>query len=125
MSLQFVYIAVGILGLYRWLDGGEKHGTLRISRISILSAIYLGIFITTAVAALSVYLRRIQDAAPFLAASTAVLSICAQYLLTKNILENWWLWILTDAISVGLYVYKSLMLTTVLYFVFLAMCTIG
>src|SRR5882762_9496262 len=43
MSLQFIYIALGILGLYRWLYGGEKHGTLRISRISITSTIYLGI----------------------------------------------------------------------------------
>ena len=125
MSLQFVYIALGCLGLYRWLYGGEKRDGLRISRINLKTAIYLLILVVVAVSSLTIYLRRVQDAAPFLDACTAALSICAQYLLTKKILENWWLWIVTDAISVGLYLYKSLSLTALLYLVFLAMCITG
>jgi len=125
MSLQFVYIALGCLGLYRWLYGGKELDGLRIIRIDAKTAILLSIFIMAVVGALTIYLRRVQDAAPFLDACTAVLSICAQYLLTKKILENWWLWIVTDAISVGLYLYKSLTLTAVLYLVFLAMCITG
>jgi nicotinamide mononucleotide transporter len=82
-------------------------------------------FVAAAVSSLTVYLGRVHDAAPFLDACTAVLSFCAQYLLTKKILENWWLRIATDAISVGLYLYKSLTLTAVLYLVFLAMCITG
>jgi len=96
MSLQFVYIALGFLGLYRWLYGGKKHDALRITRINAKTTLYLLIFIAAAVSSLTMYLRRVQDAAPFLDACTAVLSICAQYLLTKKILENWWLWIVTD-----------------------------
>ena len=125
MSLQFVYIALGVLGLYRWLYGGGKHDALQISRISGKTSTYLSIFIVASVTALTIYLRRVQDAAPFLDACTAVLSICAQYLLTKKVLENWWLWIITDTISVGLYLYKSLALTALLYAVFLAMCLTG
>jgi nicotinamide mononucleotide transporter len=125
MSLQFVYIALGCLGLYRWLYGGKEHDGLRISRIGVKTTIFLAVFVVAAVGALTIYLRRVQDAAPFLDACTAVLSICAQYLLTKKILENWWLWIVTDAISVGLYLYKSLTLTAVLYLVFLGMCITG
>jgi len=125
MSLQFVYIALGCLGLYRWLYGGKEHHGLRISRIETGTAVFLSVFILAAVSSLTIYLRRVQDAAPFLDASTAVLSICAQYLLTKKILENWWLWIITDAISVGLYLYKALTLTALLYLVFLAMCVTG
>ena len=125
MSLQFVYIALGMLGLYRWLYGGARHDALHISRISGKTSIYLSVFIVASVTALTFYLKRVQDAAPFLDACTAVLSICAQYLLTKKILENWWLWIVTDTISVGLYLYKSLALTALLYAVFLAMCITG
>jgi nicotinamide mononucleotide transporter len=125
MSLQFVYIALGVLGLYRWLYGGAKHDALQISRISGKTSICLSVFIVASVTALTIYLRRVQDAAPFLDACTAVLSICAQYLLTKKVLENWWLWIITDTISVGLYLYKSLALTALLYAVFLAMCITG
>ena len=125
MSLQFVYIALGCLGLYRWLYGGKENDELQISRISPKIGAYAGIFAVAAISAATIYLRRVQDAAPFLDACTAVLSICAQYLLTKKILENWWLWILTDAISVGLYLYKSLALTALLYFIFLTMCITG
>jgi nicotinamide mononucleotide transporter len=125
MSLQFIYIALGCLGLYRWLYGGKEHEGLYISRISAKTALYLLVFIAATVSLLTIYLKRVQDAAPFLDASTAVLSICAQYLLTKKILENWWLWIVTDTISVGLYLYKSLTLTAVLYLVFLVMCITG
>jgi len=125
MSLQLVYIALGVLGLYRWLYGGAKHDALQISRISGKTSICLSVFIVASVTALTIYLRRVQDAAPFLDACTAVLSICAQYLLTKKVLENWWLWIITDTISVGLYLYKSLALTALLYAVFLAMCITG
>jgi len=125
MSLQFVYIALGFLGLYRWLYGGKEHDALRVTRINAKTTLYLLIFIVAAASSLTMYLRRVQDAAPFLDACTAVLSICAQYLLTKKILENWWLWIVTDTISVGLYLYKSLTLTAMLYLVFLVMCITG
>ncbi len=125
MSLQFVYIALGCLGLYRWLYGGKDQDGLRISRIDVRATVLLSIFVAAAVGSLTIYLRSVQDAAPFLDACTAVLSICAQYLLTKKILENWWMWIVTDAISVGLYLYKSLTLTAILYLVFLAMCITG
>ncbi len=125
MSLQFIYIALGCLGLYRWLYGGKEHEGLHISRISAKTALYLLIFVAATVSFLTIYLQRVHDAAPFLDGCTAVLSICAQYLLTKKILENWLLWIITDALSVGLYLYKSLTLTAVLYLVFLAMCITG
>ena len=125
MSLQFVYIALGCLGLYRWLYGGRRHDELQISRINVKTSLYAGIFAGIAISLATFYLRRVQDAAPFLDACTAVLSVCAQYLLTKKILENWWLWIATDAISVGLYLYKSLALTAMLYLIFVAMCIAG
>jgi nicotinamide mononucleotide transporter len=125
MALQFVYIVLGFLGWYRWLYGGKEKGDLPISRITRKTAIYVGIFVGSSVTGLMLYLRGIGDAAPFLDACTAVLSICAQYLLTKKIIENWWLWIITDILSVGLYLYKDLALTALLYAIFLAMCITG
>lgn len=125
MSLQIVYFALGILGWYRWLFGGGGRDSLDISRISRSSFMYASFFAATATAVLTFYLRTIHDAAPFLDASTSVLSVTAQYLLTKKILENWLFWMVTDAISIGLYLYKDLALTALLYLVFLAMCIAG
>jgi len=125
MSLQVVYFALGLLGWYRWLFGGGRRDSLGISRVSRPSLVWLAIFVAVATTALTLYLRRVHDAAPFLDACTAVLSVAAQYLLTKKFLENWLFWIVTDALSIGLYLYKDLALTAVLYAVFLAMCITG
>lgn len=125
MSLQVVYFALGVLGWYRWLLGGGSRDSLSISRAGKLSLVYLGIFVAVATTVLTFYLRKVHDAAPFLDACTSVLSVAAQYLLTKKILENWLFWIATDALSIGLYLYKDLALTALLYFVFFVMCISG
>lgn len=125
MSLQFVYIALGLLGWYRWLFGGREHSGVRISRISPGTAIPIALFILAATTSLTFYLRSVHDAAPFLDALTAVLSIAAQYLLTRKVLENWVLWIATNTISIGLYLSKNLPLTSLLYFIFLVMAIAG
>jgi len=125
MSLQVVYFALGLLGWYRWLFGGGGRDSLGIARVSKPSLVCMGIFVAVATTALTLYLRKVHDAAPFLDACTAVLSVAAQYLLTKKFLENWLFWIITDALSIGLYLYKDLALTAVLYSVFLVMCITG
>jgi len=56
---------------------------------------------------------------------TTTLSLVAQWMLTRKLLENWWVWIMADVLYVGLYLYKGLNLTAVLYGVFLGLCVLG
>jgi nicotinamide mononucleotide transporter len=46
-------------------------------------------------------------------------------MLTKKLNENWYVWITADVIYIGLYLYKSLYLTSILYIIFLLMCLAG
>jgi nicotinamide mononucleotide transporter len=46
-------------------------------------------------------------------------------LLARKKVENWHVWIAVDVLYVGLYVYKGLMLTAILYAVFVAMAVAG
>jgi nicotinamide mononucleotide transporter len=39
--------------------------------------------------------------------------------------QNWWFWIVGDVLVIGLYIYKHLYLTSILYAFFLAMCIAG
>jgi len=66
-----------------------------------------------------------DDSAPFLDALTTAMSLAAQYMITVKMFENWHLWLVTDTIYVGLYVYKHLYLTAILYAIFGAMCISG
>lgn len=125
MALQVVYIVLSVLGWYWWLRGGKNQSALTVSHVdmkTLLVLIGVGIIAT---AGMTRYLSTIQDSAPFWDALTTVMSLIAQYLLTKKYIENWYVWLSADVIYVALYAYKSLYLTSVLYAIFFAMCIAG
>lgn len=125
MGLQVVYIVLGILGWYWWLKGGKNRTALTISRTSWLTWAVLATLTTLTTYGATIYLRSVNDAAPFWDALTTVLSLVAQYLLTKKKIENWLVWITADVIYIALYFYKDLYLTSGLYIIFLLMCVAG
>ena len=124
-GLQIVYIVLGFLGWYWWLYGGKEKTELPISRTTPKTTMALIAITLVCTWPLTLYLRHINDIAPFWDALTTVMSLVAQYLLTKKIIENWNVWIAADVIYVVLYAYKGLYLTAILYFIFLCMCVRG
>jgi nicotinamide mononucleotide transporter len=56
---------------------------------------------------------------------TTAMSLTAQYMLTRKVIENWWWWIAVDVVYIALYIYKRLYLTSLLYAIFLGMCVVG
>ena len=123
MALQFVFIGAAVWGWYMWLRGGDNHGVLTVSRLSRQGVITAALAWLTAFVAVALLLSGFTDtdvAYPdaFLTAG----SLVGQVLLARKKLENWIIWIVVDVLYVGLYVYKGLMLTAILYavFVFLA-----
>jgi nicotinamide mononucleotide transporter len=45
--------------------------------------------------------------------------------LGRKYLENWLIWMLVNGVSIGLFAYKSLWLTVLLYTIFLGMSWMG
>jgi nicotinamide mononucleotide transporter len=58
-------------------------------------------------------------------ALVTTLSLLAQYLLAKKKLENWWVWLLVNLLTIGLMVVKTLWLTAVLYLIFALLSYVG
>jgi nicotinamide mononucleotide transporter len=52
-------------------------------------------------------------------------SLVAQWMMTRKLLENWALWIAVDVAYVGMFIYKGLCVTAVLYAVFLGLAVRG
>lgn len=125
MSLQIIYIILGLTGWYFWLFGGEKHKHLKVGRAGWVTWLVLAVIVMISTWRMEIYLISIKDAAPFWDALTTTMSLAAQYMLTRKYLENWWIWIVVDVIYVFLYCYKHLYLTTGLYAVFIVMAVIG
>ena len=125
MSLQIVYLGLGLYGWLNWVFGGQNRSALKISHTSRTEWIALTAAIPFVTWVMRILLVRANDAAPFLDALSTVLSLAAQYLLCRKRFENWWLWIAADLIYVPLYFSRQLPLTAVLYALLLGMCLIG
>ena len=52
-------------------------------------------------------------------------SVLGQWLLGRKYVENWPVWIVVNVVGVGLFAYKGLWLTVVLYALFVAMSVVG
>ncbi len=124
-GLQIVYIVLGVQGWYNWLYGGKDRAALNVQRASWpLLLLTLG-FVPLGTWLLMLLLRAVNGAAPLLDALTTALSLAAQFLLNRKVIENWWLWITADVLYIYLYLTRELRLTAVLYAVFLCLCIAG
>jgi nicotinamide mononucleotide transporter len=125
MSLQIVYLGLGIYGWLNWVFGGRNRTALKISRATRVEwAALLGL-VPLSTWILREILLKVNGAAPFWDSLTTVLSLAAQYLLCRKRWENWLFWIVADLIYVPLYLSRNLPLTALLYTVFLGLCLMG
>jgi nicotinamide mononucleotide transporter len=126
MGLQVVYAALSIYGWYQWLYGGEGHTTLHVTRTTRSVAMRLSLIAVTGAVLLGFLLRRTTDAAlPYMDSALTSTSLVAQWMMTKKLLENWAVWITVDVLYVGMFIYKDLYVTAVLYAVFLCLAVKG
>jgi nicotinamide mononucleotide transporter len=125
-ALQVVYIVLGVYGWWAWLHAGPNRRELPMRNISFRTALGTIAFVTAATAIFATVLaNQLGSTVPFWDGLTTALSLAAQFLLTRKIIENWYLWIAADLIYVPLYVYKHLPLTGLLYVIFLGLCVAG
>jgi nicotinamide mononucleotide transporter len=121
--LQWIYIAISVYGWWNWLRGGAAHSRLKISRTSVAATLaYAALTACGSVVFYELLRRYTNSTVPIWDGLTTAMSLTAQYMLTRKLVENWWWWIAVDVIYIALYVYKHLLLTSVLYAIFLAMC---
>lgn len=125
-GLQLVFIAVSLWGWYQWLYGGSGHVGLQVSTLDARGRWLALLAWLAAFALLSAFLRRYTDTdVPHIDGFLTAGSLLGQFLLSKKKLENWHVWIAVDVLYIGLYIHKDLVLTAVLYALFVAMAVIG
>ena len=71
-------------------------------------------------------LERYSDAAyPYVDSATTWAAIWTTFLVARKVLENWWYWLVIDAVSVAIYWSRDLPLTALLFVVYLVMIPFG
>jgi nicotinamide mononucleotide transporter len=124
-GLQGVFIAASIWGWWQWLRGAEGR-PLPVTRLS--GAGWLAALVGWAVGffALSAFLKAYTDTdVPHMDGFLTAGSLVGQLLTAKKKIENWHTWIVVDILYVGLYIYKGLHLTAILYAVFVVLAVLG
>jgi nicotinamide mononucleotide transporter len=130
MGLQGVFLFFSVYGWYAWTKGSDNYlpdsSPLQVKQ-STIKELSFGILITIPIAVILGYMLKNQTNAdfPYIDSMLASLSIFAQILQTRKILENWYLWILVDTVYILIYVSKELYLSALLYAVFLALAMQG
>jgi len=126
MALQAFFGLIAIYGWYKWLFGGAQKTPLRVTRVP--PALGLGLILLSATGTVAIwYVLKTwtTDTDPGIDAFFFAVSLVAQWMMTRKILENWVLWIVADIVYVPMYVYKGLPVTAVLYAIFLALAVLG
>jgi nicotinamide mononucleotide transporter len=126
MGLQAVFITVSFWGWYQWLHGDDSHARLSVTALSWPGRAVAALGWIVAFIALAWFLMAFTDTdVPFADGFLTAGSLVGQLLLSRKKLENWHVWIIVDVLYVALYVHKGLVLTAVLYGLFVVMAAIG
>jgi len=124
--LQFFFFAVNLYGWWAWSRAARSSGAIRVERLGAGARLGWAAGTAIAIALWASLVQRHTDAAlPWWDASVAIISVAAQIMQSRRLIESWVLWIGVDLLAIGLYAAKGLWLTAVLYLVFLVLAVCG
>ena len=128
MGLQVYYLGVSLYGWKKWgaPDKEEPDTKQTVSRMSLMVFVVSTAIAAAAYLVLAYLLKEYsKDPMPQTDAFIAAISMLATYWVTRKYIENWYLWIIANSLSLYLYINQGLYATTVLYFVYLTASFVG
>ena len=124
--LQFIYAAIAAYGWLYWRTKavtGSRSPVGKLSKKEWLLLNTIGIILVILVAQLQV--NFLPTDVPFLDSSIFIFGLLAQWMQAKKKIENWLYWIVLNLISAGIYWYKDLQITAVLYLILTGLACFG
>ncbi|WP_259065549.1 nicotinamide riboside transporter PnuC [Mucilaginibacter sp. X4EP1] len=125
MGLQFYFMAMNIYGWYYWSrapTNEKKMPVVLITKKEIILSV-IGVLLFTVF--LGSILKYTPASFPYLDSFCAACSLVAQVLLARKVLENWLIWVFVDVIYVGIYIFKGLDLTALMYAAYVVIAWMG
>lgn len=126
-GLQVVFALVALWGWWQWLNGRQADGRkLRVRWLPGRARAALAAATLLAWPLLGLLLDHATDSdVPYWDAFPTTASLAGQWLLGRQYVENWPVWVIVNVVSVGLFAWKGLWLTVLLYVLFTAMALLG
>lgn len=124
-GLQVYFLAMNIYGWYHWSKrspGNNLAPVISITKRQILLSV-------VSVAAVTLFLGSVLKyttaSYPYLDSFCAACSVVAQLLLARKVLQNWLIWVFINIIYVGIYLFKDLHLTAIMYAIYIPIAVMG
>jgi len=117
MSLQFLYLLMGIYGWVLWHKKAYSTQQNKVKSISLNIFIALFIVIVLLTISFGFMLSFTDNPIPYIDGFTTALGITATWMTAKKYIENWLLWIFANTFCVGVYYYRLLHPTAIFYFI--------
>jgi len=126
MLLQGIFVLFAVYGWWHWYHGMKAEGTVRVvtpgatvllrdAAAGVIASLLLGYWM----------MRHTDASLPWLDAALTGFSLVGTWWGARKYLANWWLWIVVDLIYIGEYLFKHLILTAVLYALFVLLAMLG
>lgn len=124
-SINIYYLLASAYGLARWRGNKRRKGAtishippaFALMSMAAMLVIWLGIYL--------VLHSFTNSNVPVMDSLTTALSIVGTWMLARKYIEQWAVWIVVDAICVGLYIYKEIPFYAVLYAVYTVVAVFG
>ena len=126
MGINAYYFIMSVYGWYNWTRKDNESHVIHISKSSFKENVYSFLLFLLFFIILIIVLKGYTDSdVPFIDSFTTALFFVAMILMARKKIENWIAWIIGDIISVPLYFYKGLVLTSIQFLVFLGLAIAG
>ena len=126
-GLQIFFVLIAAWGWWQWRFGKQADGSaLAVRRLDAAARWKLAAATLAAWPLLGLLLHHVTDTdVPYWDALPTAGSVAGQWLLGRQYVENWPVWVVVNIVSVSLFAYKGLWLTVVLYILFAVLALVG
>ncbi|NCC98540.1 MAG: nicotinamide riboside transporter PnuC [Bacteroidia bacterium] len=127
-AMNVYYVVAGLYGWFIWSKKSNKTGAevIRIGHTLLKKIVPLVLaYVIAHVCIYFVLVNYTDSTVPFCDSLTTALSIVALWMLSRKYIEQWLVWLVVDAITVGLYLYKGIPITAGLYTLYTCMALAG
>ncbi len=126
-GLQIFYAAMAVYGWWTWIGGGRADSSDAVVVRWPLRRHVVALAIVAAGSLLSgTLLARTTEAAyPYIDSATTWASLWATFLVARKVLENWWYWLIIDAVSIAIYLERGLEFAALLFVIYVILIPFG
>ena len=125
-GMEFYYLAMTVYGFIAWMRHKQKTADLPIRHIPMRMAfIWIGIGLALWLIIYLLLSHFTNSNVPVADAFTTALSVVGIWALARKYLEQWFVWIVVDVVTCGLYFYKGIPFKASLYALYVVIAVFG